>query len=295
MTDDAEFAITYLTPERFSALPQVGLRIERDWQAHLEWLTTPILGTTKRDGGAWCPCDLAGGIVRGGKGPVSLWVADVDECTEGAIVRHAEALGQYAGAIIPTFSSTQEKPKHRIVLRLSRPIDSKEFSLIWAKFFRDMLDADILLDKGCKNINRLYFACVMRSEESWLGSIVLKGYPIPVEPTLEAAKDFVDREKVRIEAQRKATAETRHAAEQNDKYIQSAIVGERAKVINATEGTRHDTLLRAAYSLARFNVSESVIYNNLLDAFVACAGESRRKEGERSVHDAVTARHKRPA
>ena len=131
--DTAELAITYLTPKRFHVKPQVGLPISQGWHSLLRWLTWPSQATSKDGLGAWCPAALPGGIIKGGKGPVSLLVADVDDCVEGALDRTAEALASHAGAVIPTFNATPEKPKHRIVLLPTRKLTVEEFRIAWSK------------------------------------------------------------------------------------------------------------------------------------------------------------------
>jgi hypothetical protein len=60
--------------------------------------------------------------------------------------------------------------------------------------------------------------------------------------------------------------------------------------LSASEGGRHDALLKEAFSLARLDVTERHIVDALLDAFVSVAGERRRREAERAIHDAVHAR-----
>jgi hypothetical protein len=77
--------------------------------------------------------------------------------------------------------------------------------------------------------------------------------------------------------------------------VSAAINRARANVAGAAEGGRHGAVLREAYSLARLDLSESQITDALLDAFVCAAGESRRREGERAIHDAIAARAKKGA
>jgi hypothetical protein len=183
---DRQIAITYLTPERFEAKPQVGIRIIQEWHAILRWLTWPTVAAAKPDCGAWCPTQLDGGIVKAGSGPVSLLVADVDECEAGAMDETALPLSKYAGAVVPTFNATLEKPKHRITLLPSRDMTPEEFPLCWTKMASTLEDAGIVVDRGCKNINRLYFGCVTKSLESWLGARLLPGEPVDIDWMLYA-------------------------------------------------------------------------------------------------------------
>lgn len=287
---DRSVRFTYLTPTRFSAQPQVGLPIEQEWHSALRWLTWPSFADTKQAHGAWCPCVLEGGAVKGGRGPVSLLVADVDDCGAGAIARSAEALAKYAGAVIPTFSATREREKHRIVLLPERALTPEEFPIAWPKMARTLADCGIAVDKGCKNVNRLYFACVSPSAERWAelgGARILTGDPVPVDAMLEVARE----ERAEAEAEKARRAKPRPVTERNrDRYIAAAIDKARGNISSAPEGGRHDALLREAFALARFELTEGQIADALLEAFVSAAGEPRRREGERAIRDAVTAR-----
>lgn len=293
MTDfDPELALVYLNPERFALSPQVGLPIVQNWRSLRTWLTSPAFGADKRGAGSWCPTALANGIVRGGTGPVSLLVFDIDECGPDGIDRSASALALYQGAIPPTFSSTREKTKHRIVLVPSRPLEPDEFRIAWPFMSRALASAGIAIDQGCKNPNRLYFACVARSPESWLGARILDGDPVDVDALLVAARE----EAAELEAERARRPKPRPVDDRHrDRYLQAAVDAARRNVASASEGGRHDVLLRESYSLARFDLSEDQIRDALLGPFVHAAGDSRRREGERAVRDAVHARQQKGA
>ena len=280
-----ELAITFLTAERFRARPQVGLVIHQDWHSLARGLAWPHVASRKDAYGAWCPAALEGGRVKGGRGPVSLLVADVDDCHEGALDREAEALRNYAGVIVPTFSATRARPKNRIVLLPSRALAPDEFSIAWGKLARTLAVAGITVDRGCKNINRLYYACVTRSPDAWLGARVLTGEPIDVDAMLAAARaELAEQEEER------RTRERERPIASTGRYIAAAIARARESVATAPEGGRHEALVREAYSLARLGLSASDIESALLETFVARAGEARRREGVRAIRDSVAAR-----
>jgi hypothetical protein len=286
--DDAfDIAITFLSPERFERAPQVGIPIVQNWTSFAVWLATPTIASDKRAAGAWCPAALPGGAVKGGRGPVALLVADVDECTAGAIERTVDALSDYAGIVVPTFSAALEKPKHRIVLRLTRPILPDEFPACWARFARVLDLAGIVgLDRGCKNINRLYFACVAPGPAPWRQPRTLSGRPVDVDAMVRTAAEELARERAEQERARALRAPVQH----RDRYVRGALDRARVNIDASSEGGRHDTLLREAYSLARLSLSEREIADALLEPFVAKAGEHRRREAERAIRDAVAAR-----
>ena len=286
-TPDPDVAITFFSPERFASKPQVGLALRQEWRSFIRWLTWPSYGE-KKQYGAWCPTALQGGVVKDGTGPVSMLVADVDDCSEGAIQRSVEALSNYQGTIIPTFNAKPEQPKHRIALRPDRPLTAEEFPIAWTKMASDLAAAGIVVDKGCKNLNRLYFACVARSPEAWLGARLLTGAPVAVDAMLDAARA----EEEDAARERAARPPPRPVLEQHrDRYVAAAIDRERENVRGVGEGGRHDALLRACFALARFDdLGEDAIRDALLETFVAAAGEDRRNEGIRAIRNAVNAR-----
>jgi hypothetical protein len=56
-----------------------------------------------------------------------------------------------------SFSHTPEKPKFRVVMPLSRPVDAKEFEAIWA-YVADLAEkAGHELDQACKDPSRMWF------------------------------------------------------------------------------------------------------------------------------------------
>lgn len=281
-----DVTITYLTHERFAAHRQIGVQVTQDWHSLARWLTWPSYAENKRAHGAWCAAALPGGVVDEGKGPVHLLAGDVDDCPPGGIARSAEALRNFAGVVVPTFNATRGKPKHRIALLLSRPLHPvEEFPLAWSKMRRELGAAGIVVDKACKNVNRLYFACVTRSPWEWLGAHILTGAPVDVDSMLAAAREDAAAERARRPKPRPVQAKHR------DKYIAAAIESARNRVSSAPEGNRHETLLQEAYALARFDdLTENEIADALLVAFVAAAGEARRREGERAIRDAIAAR-----
>jgi hypothetical protein len=281
--------ITVLTAAEFASPVQVGSLETVDTGGFLEWLTTPTIADDKRAAGAWCPSALPGGIVKGGAGPVSLLAFDVDTCGAGGIDRTARALATYAGAVVPSYGASTGNPEkveaHRVALMPSRALDPDEFKIAWPFLDRALARAGIAIDKSCKNINRLYFATAARSLETWLGARILRGAPVDVDALLVAAR----REAAEIELARAArpTAPTHsHGA-----YLQGVLRSAADNVAKATAGERHGALIYEAYSLARFSeLHDSEIHAALLGPFVAAAGEARRREGERSIADAIRAR-----
>jgi hypothetical protein len=205
---DREVTITHFTHDKFRANPQVGTLVKQEWRGFLRWLIWPVYASDKTAEGGWCPCALAGGVVKGGTGPTEMLVADVDECGPESYARSVRLCASGAGAVVHTFNATPEHTKHRIVMLLDRALTPEEFPIAWRKMARRLESSGVILDAGCKNINRLYFSCVARSQEAWLGATVLQGVPLPVDSMLVSARA----EEAEIERQREIAREHAKAA-----------------------------------------------------------------------------------
>jgi hypothetical protein len=147
-------------------------------------------------------------------------------------------------------------------------------------------DAGIVVDGACKNVNRLYYGCIARSPAAWLGARLLRGQPIDVDLMLAAARE---------DGAAGVCVGLRSTSEpaSRDRYVAGAVRRARENVREATQGMRHETLLRESFALARFGFNEQQVATALLDPFLAVAGVERRPEGERAIRDAVAARRGR--
>ena len=109
----------------------------------------------------------------------------------------------------------------------------------------------IAVDRGCKNINRLYFSCVTPSREAWLGARVLGGGPIDVDALLAVARREDEERRRREEAER-ARRPPRAHARGAPRQVRCRCNRKRAsQIAGAGEGGRHDALLKAVFALAR--------------------------------------------
>jgi hypothetical protein len=285
--------ITWLSHKDFESRPQVGRLITQEWRTLRHRLATPSVVDAKQHAGAWSPCAIEGGRVKDGSGPMDVMALDVDDCGPTAMDDTARMLEGYEVAIIPTFSATPEKQKHRIVMLLSRPLLPDEFRLAWPRMVAVFARKGITLDKTCKNINRLYFAPASPPGQPWLGSRHLEGKPINVDRLLEVASKAEAYERSLREA--KAREQRPPPAHNHSRYIAGACARARANVQNASAGDRHATLLREAFCLQRLGLTAKQLEDELLDAFVAAAGEPRRREGQCAIRDAYRASERKGA
>ncbi len=161
---------------------------------------------------------------------------------------------------------------------------------------RELAAANILIDRGCKNPNRLYFGCAAVSLETWAslgGARLLTGAPVHVDTMLGVALEEAEEEA----ALRARRPEPQPVQQQHrDKYIALARSASARSNMTSPAPTR-EAGLRPFYvrptPLARLGLTDDQIADALLQSFVAAAGEHRRREGERAISDAVRARQGR--
>ena len=285
-----DVTITYLTPERFKAERQVGVHITQEWHSLVRnLLAWPRFAVDKKDVGALCPCALEGGVVKGGRGPVGMLTADVDDVTEGAIDRSAAALERYAAVVAPTFHAVREKPKHRIFVLLSRALAPDEFPLAWWKMARELAAVGIVVDGICKNINRLYFAPAAPSPAAWLGARVLTGEPVEADALVATAREEFEAEAARARASRRAPVVP--AVQHRGKYIAAALSRAAQAVASAPEGDRNVRLNAEAFALARLEELDDATIASVLEDAALAAGLSRG-EAQKTIGSALRARRR---
>jgi hypothetical protein len=201
---------------------------------------------------------------------------DVDEA--GDVARVASVIAGHLACVHSTFSSTPEAPRCRIVMPLVEPVDAATYERTWKIVAAHLACAGVAVDEGTKDAGRLgYLPCVKRDTEFRFAAV--QGDPLDAKAIVAAQPP---------EPPRSAT--TLPKPEHRDRYVAAALYSAAAAVSAASDGARHYTLLREAFSLARLELSEDEIAAALLPAFVAAAGERRAHEGERAIRDAIRAR-----
>ena len=133
--------------------------------------------------------------------------------------------------------------------------------------------------EGAKDASRLSYCPVRRP-----GS----GYRFrTTDGTLLDARRVVADQPPRHATERPRVAST---ALHTDRYRRAALRRAADALSTAGEGSRHETLNREAFALARLDLSVSEIAAALLPAAIATMGDGRRREAERTIADAVRAR-----
>jgi hypothetical protein len=273
--DDHELDVLYVSPDRFRAQPQVGTPCRMTWHQIALYLSRPSIGEAKDEAGAWSPA-LYRGNVRRKANLVSIGaiVVDVDEA--GDVQRAAEAVSRYRAIVHETFSSTDDAPRCRIVLMLADPIDAATYEATHALVRARLRSAGFGVDDGAKDASRVSYSPVRRAGARYR-FVRTDGLPLDAHAVLAAHPP-------------PRAAPRLVAPEHHDAYTRAALQRAADAIGSATEGMRHYTLSREAFTLARLGLGDKQIERAVLPAFVASAGERREYEGRRTIRDAVRAR-----
>ncbi len=269
--------VLFLSPSRFRAKPQVGVACVMTWSELARYLSRPTVAEAKDGAGAWSPA-LYRANVRRKAALVRAHAIVVDVDDGGDVDRVAGAISRYQAIVHATFSSTVDAPRCRIVLALAEPIEASAYERTHAVVRTHLRAAGILADDGAKDASRVSYAPVVRPGAVYRFRAV-EGFPLDARAVLTKQPPAPIRTPPRLPA-----------PEHGDAYIRAALRRAASNVATSDPGGRHHALLREAFALARFSLSHEQIELALLPAFVTSAGEARRREGERTIRDAVRAR-----
>jgi hypothetical protein len=275
---EGELDVLYVSPEAFRRSPQVGVPCLMPWSSLQAYLRSPSVGDSK---------EIAGGYALGAYSDnvrrkanllrIRGLVLDFDESSVSDV---AMRLTRYRAVIHETFSSLDDAPRCRAIVELAEDVDAKTYDALHAivrAFFRA---ADLPADEGAKDPCRLSYSPVRRPGAGY-GFAVTDGVPLDAAAVLSA----------------QPPRQTRPAwaplprPKHRDAYVAAALRRASDAVARATPGQRHHALCREAFAVARFEgLAEHEIHGALLGPFVRAAGEQRKREGERTIADAIRAR-----
>jgi hypothetical protein len=272
-----EMIVLYVAPARFRCSPQVGTSCLASWSSLSAYLGRPTTALEKDAAGAWSPA-LYRDDVRRKASLLQAFAIVVDVDQGGDVAAVAASLVGYRAVVHSTFSSTNEAPRCRIVLALAAPIDASTYERLHAVVRAHLRAAGIVADEGAKDASRLSYSPVVRPGAEFHYRTT-DGAPLDARGVLDAQAPALQRARP-----------PRSAPEHAGTYQRAALRRAAGAVAAAPAGARHAALNREAHALARLDLAEHEIAGALLPAFVESAGEGRRREGERTIRDAVRAR-----
>jgi hypothetical protein len=241
-------------------------------------LSTPIEGVAKDEAGGYAMGQYMGNVRRKANlVSIGSVVLDFDESGVNEVTG---ALGLYPLIVHETFSSTCDAPRCRALVLLAEPIDSSTYETLHRVMRAKLRATGLPPDEGAKDCSRLSYTPVRRAGTGYEFRVT-QGKPLDARAVLAAQPSPPPPSAVA-----RPLPDPNHA----DAYVRGALRRAADEVSAASPGGRHYALCREAFALARLGVSEYEIHAALLPRFVSTAGEARRREGVRTIADAIRAR-----
>jgi len=283
--DEATLDVLFIPPWRFRKRPQIGVPLHLTWRELARWLSDPLLSQDKASHGGFTLAKLRNGVRRKSHvlGASALGI-DYDGGAASLARAHA-AFASLRHIAYTTASHVPTAPRWRVIVGLCRSASVDEYALLWRHAARMLAARGIVLDPGAKDACRLWYVPTVRPGAVF-ESCACDGASLDVDAVTANALAWEERERARS----RVKAAHAKGMEHDDRYVRAALRRAADAFATATPGERHLLLCREAFKLARFEITEHEIASVLLPAFVACAGEARRLEGERAIRDAFRAR-----
>ena len=215
---------------------------------------------------------------------VTCFQSDVDDWT-GTARDFAAALARALPGVHAVWHTTMSAEpgalRWRVAIGISRSVTAVEFLPLWKANAAVLARQGIRLDPTTKDVSKAYLWPAKRPGGVWHADSH-SGEGLNVDRALLAGQRI-------LAAEYEPPAPTR-TVKHADRYTAAAIEREAHAVRTAGRGTRNATLNRAAYALARLDVSNDVITQTLTEAATQ-AGLSKQ-EIRATIRAAIKARRK---
>jgi hypothetical protein len=283
--------LLYFSDLQLRRKPQRGTPCDLTWEQFAEWLSEPIWGDDKEEGGGYSPGKYDDDIRRlDHLLSVGVLVFDVD--INGEVPRIAEAMKGFSCIIHETFSSTAESRRCRLLVQLKDPIEGALYSAVH-RLFRAQLTKhplNIWPDENATDASRLSFFPVRRKGAGY-GFATTKGDPVDGK-TIAAAVTWNTPRNIGSTPQHPNDESDGPAGSATKQYIESAVESARHNLSIAKEGDRHHVLLKEAFGLSRpyLGLTYDQVVDALLETAIARMGQYRAHEAKMAIRDAFTKR-----
>jgi hypothetical protein len=266
----------YVPPDAFRRSPMVGVQRECTWSDFAQRFMRAAGGETKDAHGAWVGAEFRDGIKRESNLiACHTLVVDVDD--DGVVLRYAEMVRRVSAIVHETFSSTDDKPRCRVIFELVRPCSPAEYRAAWSFVVREMSLIGDSYDRACCDPGRLSYVPVRRPGSTYEVDYC-EGRPIDA-VSIARRHPLPTYAPINVNAYRP----------RDMPCIQRAALEREADDVRATgAGQRHARMLKAALRI--FRPQLQIAYQDgeaaLLPAFLEATDGRRRAEGLRILRDA---------
>lgn len=280
----------YITRFRSLTVPQGESESYADWEELVaDFEANYDVIAEKKDGQGWAPATFSGDMrSKRNVERVSCLVFDYDKGTTtmqaafdfwcwAAFAAFEKQPFTTACLVHTSYSHTEEHPKFRVILPLSRAVDGNEYEAIWSFCAELAAKAGHELDQACKDASRMWFfpACKPGSEVAFLFT--------------ENAQHVDVRRILKECGYRKKTKGTKASSESvlssASRFFEKGI----DQIRDAAQGERNQVLNRVAYVAGRYiaggRLNEDRVRREVFEAGVACGLDP--SEVENTLHGAI--------
>lgn len=180
--------------------PQRGTRVSLDWCELVRWTSGPIHSEAKEGGGAFAMATFVNDTrYKSNCEAVYALALDFDK-GDARVERISELLGAYKRIVYSTHSNTDDTPRCRAIVAVSRPMSVDDYDTVWAVSAHNLLIAGARCDTATRDPSRFWYVPAVRAGGSWQ-HVSVDGKALDVDLTIQRHEAYM-----RAEEERRAGA-----------------------------------------------------------------------------------------
>ena len=256
-----------------------GVRVTEPWESFCQRFVSPVIYAEKLQLPGYSLATFANDHrSKANVATVTALALDYDAGTTS--IDEALALwSRYEGFLHTTWSHSVDRPRFRVLLRISRRITAEEHELILPWVFAQATKAGHAIDAKAKDPSRFWFAAGVAHADAPYSFRALTGTTLEVDVVLAAVRAEQNEQKKRRQP-KPASAPRTTPAERKDKYTEAALRKAIDAIAGAPEGARNNVLNKEAFSLAGLVASGELDEGRVREALLDAADVAGLKPAE---------------
>lgn len=256
-----------------------GVRVAEPWESFCQRFVSPAICAEKLNLPGYSLATFANDHrAKANVATVTALALDYDAGTTS--IDAALALwARYEGFLHTTWSHSIERPRFRVLLRISRRITAEEHELILPWVFAQARKAGHAIDAKAKDPSRFWFAAGVAHTDAPYSFRALTGTTLEVEVVLAAVRAEQNEQKKRRQPKPSPAPRTTPAG-RKDKYTEAALRKAIDAIAGAPEGARNNVLNKEAFSLAGLVASGELDEGRVREALLDAADVAGLKPAE---------------
>lgn len=256
-----------------------GVRVAEPWESFCQRFASPAICAEKLNLPGYSLATFANDHrAKANVATVTALALDYDAGTT-SIDDAITLWSRYAGFLHTTWSHSVDRPRFRVLLRISRRITAEEHELILPWVFAQATKAGHAIDAKAKDPSRFWFAAGVAHADAPYSFRALAGTTLEVDIALAAVRAEQNEQKKRRQPKPSPAPRTT-PAERKDKYTEAALRKAIDAIAGAPEGARNNVLNKEAFSLAGLVASGELDEGRVREALLDAADVAGLKAAE---------------